>query len=144
MGSILYAVAVRRPNLSGRRGKWIRSFRAPSASDREALVEAESALGEVLRRWLSEGVLPHEEIGTSNYDRGHRLYGMSRWIDMFSPRQLLVHGVYAEEFRRILPEILAAEGDEEGRAVAALLGLVQGKALNWDSISCTWMTGRQQ
>jgi adenine-specific DNA methylase len=38
-------------------------------------------------------IIPTEEIGISNYDRGHRLYGIHSWPDFFNPRQLhaLVH-----------------------------------------------------
>jgi hypothetical protein len=38
----------------------------------------------------------------SNYDRGHKLYGILHWRDMFSRRQLLCNGTGAEVFSEIL------------------------------------------
>ena len=49
-------------------------------------------LEEKLTEWEALNVLPTEPIDElSNYDRGHRMYGMYRWRDMFSPRQLFAH-----------------------------------------------------
>lgn len=144
MGSILYAVATRHPSPLGGRSKWIRGFREPTVLDTDAVDAAGVELGRLLPSWKTLGVVPTQEIGVSNYDRGHRMYGMTRWTDLFSPRQLLVHGVFAEEFQRLLPEIIAALGEERGRDVGGILGVMQGKALNWNSVGCTWMVGRQQ
>ena len=39
-------------------------------------------------QWLPSEIIPTEEIGVSNYDRGHRLYGIFNWSDFFSPGAL--------------------------------------------------------
>lgn len=144
MGSMLYAVSVRYPILGGGQSKWRREFRLPDESDIRSLGRAESELAELLPGWLAEGTVPDDDIGLSNYDRGHRMYGMNRWIDMFSPRQLFVHGTVAYEIRKMIPEVCDALGERRGRAVIGVLGMIQAKALNWNSMGCTWMTGRQQ
>ena len=138
MQSMIYAVAVRYPALSGSREKGKRGFRAPTAMDEDALKAAQEALNALSPKWLQSGVLPTEDIGVSNYDRGHRLYGMTRWIDFFSPRQLLVHGTLAEELQRVREEVVEALGEDVGNAVAALLGLIQGKALNYNAHQSYW------
>lgn len=131
MGSQLYAVAVR--TAKGR------SFRAPTQTDLDALTSAERMLQELLPRWLPEDVLPDEEIGSvSNYDRGHRLYGIHAWRDMFSPRQLLVHGTFVEEFRRLMPDVRRELDEERAKAVLTLLAFMQGKGLNYNSRMSVW------
>jgi adenine-specific DNA methylase len=50
----------------------------------------------------------------------------------------------AEEFQDLIPEVIDDLGEELGRDICGVLGLMQGKALNWNSVGCTWMTGRQQ
>lgn len=144
MGSVLYAIAVRYAQPGSGRNKYVRSFRSPTDVDNASISAAESELDRLLPGWLATGVVPADEIGVSNYDRGHRMYGMNRWIDMFSKRQLLVHGTLASELESLAPEVYAELGDERGRAVVGVLAMMQAKALNWNSMGCTWMTGRQQ
>ena len=43
--------------------------------------------------------------------------GMTRWCDMFTPRQLLGHLILVEELNRLKPQILAEHGKERGRAI---------------------------
>ena len=58
-----------------------------------------------MEEWSALDFVPSELISDlSNYDRGHRMYGMLRWVDMFSPRQLLGHGTSVEVFRELLSE----------------------------------------
>jgi putative DNA methylase len=135
MGSQLYAVAVR---TSKRRG-----FRQPTQVDLSALDAAERKLEDLLPRWRSEDVVPDEAIDSvSNYDRGHRLYGIYTWREMFPPRQLLVHGTFVEEFRLLVPEVRAELDEERATAVLTLLALMQSKAVNWNALMSTWDTSR--
>jgi adenine-specific DNA methylase len=138
MGSQLYAVAIRTANGRG--------FRAPTQTDFDALDTAERELQRLLPQWLADNVLPDEAIDlVSNYDRGHRLYGIKTWRQMFSSRQLLVHGTFVEEFRRLVPEVRSELGQERANGVLTLLGLMQGKALNYNSRQSIWdYTGREK
>jgi len=97
MGQMLYAGATKV------RGGF--EFRVPSSEDLEAVRRAEVALAERKLGWIAKNVMPTEEIGISNYDRGHRLYGINRWPDFFSPRQLYSVGVYSETLREVLTDI---------------------------------------
>lgn len=138
MGSQLYAVAVR---IDGKRG-----FRAPDQTDLDALAAAEAELARRLPGWLSDGVVPSEEVPPGKKTAEPLSIGMTRWCDFFSPRQLLVHGSFVEEFRAIIPEVRAAFPDDIDRtnAVLALLGMMQGKALNWNSLLASWDASRQK
>jgi putative DNA methylase len=138
MGQLLYAVAVRRPD-----GK--RDFRAPTQRDLDAIEAAAKELSRVRSDWEANGILPTEEIdAVSNYERGHRLYGITTWTDMFTLRQLLTHGTFSEEFRNLIPEVRAEIGDELGDAVLTVLALIQGKALNWNAKASSWDVSRQK
>lgn len=135
MGSILYAVAVRS---DGNRG-----FRAPTSADHRSIQRAAHALDEQMGRWIAEDVIPSEPIDeVSNYDRGHRMYGMFYWREMFSERQLLAHGTFVEEFRRLASEVTAELGQERGEAVLSILGAMQGTSLNYNALSSSWNVGR--
>ena len=138
MGQLLYAIAVRRPDGT-------RDFRAPTQRDLEAIETAAKELSRLRPAWEADGILPIEEIdAVSNYDRGHRLYGINMWTEMFTPRQLLTHGTFSEEFRNLIPEVRAEIGDEIGNAALTVLALIQGKALNWNAKASSWDVSRQK
>ena len=80
MGDVLYAVAVRTADGRG--------FRAPTSTDLEALHAAEAELQRLLPEWEANDIIPDEAIPEGNDERPRR-YGMPRWRDLFTPRQLL-------------------------------------------------------
>lgn len=131
MGSILYAVAVRGPK--GRK------FRPPTQTDRDALRRAEQELSRLLPDWDASDVLPDESIPEGNKTSEPMRYGIRTWRDMFSPRQLLAHGTFVEEFRRLVPEVRAEIADSDrADAVLALLAIMQNKALNYNARLSAW------
>lgn len=135
MGSMLYAVAIR--NESGR------GFRAPNQTDLDALAAADAELERLLPVWEETDVIPDEPFPPGNDNRPLN-FGMPRWRDMFSSRQLLVHGTFVEEFRSLIPEVRAAIDDtDRADAVLALLALMQGKALNYDALLSSWHVSRK-
>ena len=136
MGEVLYAVATRAT--AGR------GFRAPTSIDRDALASASAELERLLPQWEEDDVLPTERFPEGNDNRPLQ-YGMPRWRDFFTPRQLLVHGCFVEEFRNLISEIRAAIDDRDrADAVLVLLALVQGKALNWNAQLASWDVSRQK
>jgi putative DNA methylase len=136
MGSVLYAVAVRTP-----RG---RDFRIPTATDLTALRAAEDELARLLPQWEVEDILPTEGFPHGN-DMRPVEYGMPLWRDMFSPRQLLVHGTFVEEYRRLIPEVRGAIVDQDrADAVLALLGMLVGKAVPWNCLQSRWDQSRDK
>ena len=137
MGSILYAVADNKQVTSGR-GRTQRVFRLPTQTDLDALVAAQAELEGLLPTWESEDVIPDEERYVGPADRSAN-YGILRWREMFSSRQLLVHGVFVEEYRRLIPDVREAMPDRErADAVLALIALIQGKAINYNSYLSSW------
>src|SRR5206468_3930872 len=95
-----------------------------------------------LPEWEANDILPIEEIDElSNYDRGHRLYGVHRWSEMFSSRQLLCHGTSVEIYREMLEKDRAnGKLTELRKAAYVYLALSIDTALNYGNRSCRWDT----
>jgi putative DNA methylase len=136
LGSQLYAVAIRTANGRG--------FRPPTSIDQAALAAAEIELRGLSARWLADDALPSEEIPPQNPKWDVARWGMYHWTEMFSPRQLLVHTIFVEEFRRLVPEIHSVLDSDRAEAVLTELALVQGKAINWNGILSTWDASRDK
>ena len=135
MSEVLYAVAIRTTDGRG--------FRAPTGTDLIALIDAQEKLESLLPQWEADDILPVEQFPIGN-DNRPIYYGMPRWRDFFTPRQLLVHGCFVEEFRKLVPEVRAATDDpDRADAVLAMLALMQGKALNYNARLGSWHAGRQ-
>jgi adenine-specific DNA methylase len=121
----------------------IRYFRAPIQRDFEGLQLAEKMLSDNWERWDEAGLIPTEGIPEqSNYNRGHRLYGIVRWCDMFTPRQLLGHLTLVEELNRLRPVIVEELGLERGRAVITYLQFAIDKGLDYNCNLNTWENTR--
>jgi len=135
MGQQLYAVVVKTP-------KGV-DFRPPTEADLAAAVAAEQELARRLPGWLAHGLVPDEEIPEeSNYNRGHRLYGMTRWRDLFAPRQLLALGATVESLRALEPEIRAQLPPDRARAVLTYLALAVDKLADYNSRMVRWHSRR--
>ena len=110
-------------------------FRAPKAEDDiSAVVEAK--LQSRMPLWRARNIVPDEEIDAlSNYDRGHRMYGISRWSEFFSPRQLYGHCVAVEVYQDMLAEFGETELD---RAAMTYIALALDKMVNYNAIQVRW------
>ena len=134
MSDVLYAVAVRTAEGRG--------FRIPTQVDLDALATAEVELNRLMPEWEGHNVIPDETIPEGN-DKRPQQYGMPRWRDLFTPRQLLVHSCFVEEYRKLVDEVRYELADDRADAVLGMLGMIQGKAVDWNSRICVWNTNRQ-
>ncbi|WP_257445981.1 DUF1156 domain-containing protein [Archangium lipolyticum] len=126
--ALLVAVA-----LGGPSGE--RSFRAPTDEDRAALAAASNAVAE-LERTRSDD-LPGEPlppIGTLGF-RVQR-YGMVRWRDLFTPRQLLTLTTLARLVRESMPDDRTPNG--LGVAVRSCLALAVDRLCDYQNTGCSW------
>lgn len=115
----------------------VRFFRPPNEQDLAALAEAEKRLQERWPEWEGQGLIPIERFPEGN-DMRPAMYGMTRWCDMFTPRQLLGHLTLVEELNRLKLEILSELGEERGRAVVTYLQFMIDKGLDYNSKQTRW------
>jgi adenine-specific DNA methylase len=136
-----------RYNSGERRGeiktRKVRFFRPPNDRDLAALSAAERQLAEKWPKWEAAGLIPTENIPEdSNYNRGHRLYGITRWCELFTPRQLLSHLTLVENLKILTPEIAELLGIEKARAIITYLQFVIDKGLDYNCAQTTWESTR--
>ena len=136
MTPILYAVAARTA-----RGE--RVFRVPNQDDLDAIGSAGRQFKDVEDDWLAAGYLPGEAIPQPLPKHDIRPYGLQRWLDMFTPRQALVHGTFAKVYAGMTEEVRDALGSDLADAVLFGLATMQGKALNYNSRLTSWHASRQ-
>ena len=133
MGQMLYAVAVKRP------GGF--DFRSPTEEDLAAARRAEAALAENLPHWEAAGLVPTEQRFIGPADRCAN-YGVLRWNEMFSPRQLLSLVTFLETLREVGEEIRQEMDMERAAALETYLGIMMDKAAIYDNRSCRFDPGR--
>ena len=146
MGDQLFAVVYKDRVVkilkSGKRGKdkWVRGYRAPRPEDDNG-AEIQARLAEKLPEWEAFDFVPNERIPDGNKTKEPRRYGMYMWQDLFSPRQLLCHGMSVEVFREML-DADRADGklNEVRQAAYGYLALTLDTLLNYNSRSGIWDT----
>lgn len=148
MGDQLFAVVYKRAAITktktGKtRIKWTRGYRAPKNDDVNNEVIAE-ILASKLAEWEALDIIPSEIIPDgSKTDEAHR-YGATMWRDMFSPRQLLAHGVGVEVFREMLENDRAAGKLTDARAAAYVyVAIGMDKLRDYGSRMTRWIVNRE-
>ncbi len=149
MGEQIYAVVFKRRVetrlKSGKRGKdkWARGYRAPRREDDNS-EEVAARLAGKLPEWEAFDIVPSEAIQSGHKTNEPLRYGMNRWRDLFSPRQLLCHGTSVEVYREMLEtDRSAGLLDDVRKAAYGYLALALDKLLNYNSRMCVWMPTRQ-
>jgi adenine-specific DNA methylase len=151
MGEQLFAVVFKRrlPTAYTKTGKpkadkWERSYRAPRPEDDNS-TQIAAVLAEKLPEWEALDLVPNETIPEGNKTDEPIRYGIKAWRDLFSPRQLLCHGMSSEIFRELLTEESAKpEGlSDLKRAALAYIALALDKLLNYNSRMSVWMSTRE-
>jgi putative DNA methylase len=135
MGQLLYAVVIKK------RGSGF-AFRAPSDEDVAAAQCAEAELARKKPDWIARDLIPTEEIGISNYDRGHRLYGIYKWTDFFIPRQLAAIAIYVETMREVVSEATESLEMERLQTIQVYFGVMLDKIVIYNNRSCRFDPGR--
>ena len=144
MGEQLFAVVCKERVVkilkSGKRGKdkWVRRYRAPKPED-DNVAEIQARLEEKLPAWEACDIVPSETIPDGNKTAEPRRYGMYKWIDFFSPRQLLGHCIGVEIFREML-EVDRAGGELNAirKATYGYLAMTLDTMLNYNNRNGGW------
>ncbi|MEQ1897463.1 MAG: DUF1156 domain-containing protein [Vicinamibacterales bacterium] len=145
MGEQLYTVVFKRKIVTKtktgkERIKWERGYRAPRPEDDNSAYVRQQ-LDERLPEWEANGVVPTEKFPEDGNDLRPIIYGMPLWRDLFSPRQLLCHGVAVELFQQLAGSQTASSTQ---KAALGYLAVGLDTLLNYGNRSCRWdsTTGR--
>jgi putative DNA methylase len=113
-----------------------RRYAAPTEEDLRSETRVLALLNERFADWQSRGFIPSRSVPDSGAetDRLFRERGWTHWHHLFTPRQLLTHGLLAEISGRLALS--------KASRVGALLGL--GRIANWDSRLCRWVADKSK
>ena len=124
-----------------KRPKTARGFRAPTQDD-DNTAQVQERLEELYEDWQRDSILPNEEIFRGDKTATPLDYGMPRWRDMFSPRQLLAHGYCVQAFHDLVDEDRSTGSlDDCRRSAWCYVALAIDKMINRNSILCMWDPG---
>ncbi len=121
--------------------RYLWRFRAPTQADLDAVRAAEQELATNEACWAN--LIPPEEVPEVMEDRRPREYGMKRWRDFFTPRQLLTVLVVLDEVRMSIATARAELSADQAEAVAVYLALIVSKVVNYNSVNTFWHYGRR-
>ena len=126
-----------------KRPKTQRGFRTPSSEDDNS-AQVKRWLAELATQWEATDILPNETVPFGNDNRPHN-YGMTRWVDMFSPRQQLAHGYIVQAFRELVNEDRAnGESDNVQLIAWCYVAMAISKVVVRNSLLCRWDPGENK
>ena len=127
---------------ASKRPKTSRGFRVPKEGD-DNTAQVQQQLEKLTEPWETKGILPNEEIFRGDKTATPLDYGMPRWGDMFSPRQLLAHGYCVQAFQDLVDEDRDADKlDESRKAAWCYVALAMDKMINRNSLITRWDSGK--
>ncbi|MCT0230966.1 DUF1156 domain-containing protein [Synechococcus sp. CS-1324] len=154
MGDQIFAVVFKKKlptefTKSGKpkKDKWRRGYRSAELVD-DNTAEIQTLLAEKLPELEALDAIPSEDIPfgfETNIRWPLHLYGIKKWTQFFSGRQLLAHSINVELFRKVLHEEESAQGGlaDVTRAALGHLALALDKLLDYNGRCSTWISLRE-
>jgi len=143
MGEQLFAVAAKRD------GGF--QFRSPTSEDYSRFEASLQAVEDRSQHWEAGGLIPNEPRRAGRADWCCEIYGMTRWSDTYSPRQLLSMVTMVEVAREVCAEAQATLTEEDTEnadtlieALHVVLALAIDKAADYNSKQASWDVSRQK
>ncbi len=131
MGHLLYAIAYRPANGRGTQ------FRVPIDEDFAALDKVEQHLKAKWDEWDAKGLIPTEPFPRGSDNRPLN-YGMLRWCDMFTPRQLVTLVTAVECLHEVLEEASDELDFDTLKALNLYLAFAIDKVVDYNSRLTMW------
>lgn len=132
LGRTLLAVVCTKPGSQGK------VFLSPEQGGPAAIVDDSKIAQRIETLTQETGITPPEEaLENDRRNLWPQLYGLTRWSDLFTPRQLLSLLVFTKHIRKAHAEILqSGYNADRGRAVAAALTCVLDRLADFNSSLC--------
>jgi len=134
MGRQLYALGTKKGK--GKRPK--RVFRLPNSEEIDTVKKAHTVLKEKYSFWNMQGNIPDENFSEVCNDLRPIYYGMPKWKDFFSSRQLLAHLTYLETILKLKEEIFATYDKPKASAIITYLAIMFDKCIDYNSSLVRW------
>lgn len=117
-----------------------KEYRAPTPADDAAFARARKLL--IATEKADPARIPDQELPYLRSIFNVHVYGIRRWRDLFNPRQLLLLVTLAEEIAASNQEMRAESNvdPEYADAMAAYLTLMLGRAADYNSAICRWVS----
>ena len=123
---------------ASKRPKTSRGFRVPKERDDNS-GQVQELLEKLTEPWETDRILPTEEIFRGDKTVTPLDYGMPRWRDMFSSRQLLAHGYCVQAFHDLVDaDRDTGKLDETRSAAWCYVALGIDKLINRNSLISRW------
>lgn len=103
-------------------------YHSPTEEDYDAVRHAE----EQVENDLQLSVLLNEDRYIGRQDRAAP-YGITKWRDLFSPRQLIAHASFLDAFDEVKPDIRGEYREKEAEAILVILSLIGSRQVNHNS-----------
>ena len=117
-------------------------YRSSLPLDQTAIAQATRFVTRSLHEFKVNNLIPSEEIGVSNYDRGHRLYGIQHWSEFYNARQLLALSTYVDSLHTVLNEAREELSSERLAPLQTYLAIMVDKVAIYNNRSCRFDPGR--
>jgi len=104
-------------------------FRAPTKRDQEA---QEQAIQRIENEFELNSLLDIDRYIGDIHDRS-AIYGVTKWKDGFTPRQLVTHYEYLKSFEHYKKQIKSEHGEEKCNGILTLLSLIASKVVDRNS-----------
>jgi len=121
--------------------KQTRGFEPCDETDKQLFVNAFMDLAEqakMLKKYIPDAYIPKE----NDVFKPVRELKVSKWYELFNPRQLLVFSKLIEYISERTKQLIKSHG-EYGVAIASYLALGLGKMLDYNNITTTWIPIRK-
>ncbi|TAK25715.1 MAG: DUF1156 domain-containing protein [Myxococcaceae bacterium] len=148
MGDRLFAVVYKTRSITVTKAgkvqeKWTRHYRSATSTDEVGAVVAKR-FQDRESEWTFQNILPNEEVPHQHPKWTLRRWGILRWTQVFSPRQLFVHCAAAEVFVELLEEERSKQSLTDVKQSAFhYLAFSLDKYRDYNSRMSAWYSGRE-
>ncbi len=113
-------------------------FRTVTAEDEKAVRKAEAELKSVWSVWEAKGLIPTEPRREGRADWACEIYGMTRWCDTYTSRQLLAMVTLVECLHEVTNAAEMQIGPERALVLQTYLAIAVDKASDYNSKQIRW------